>query len=139
MQHIISEPQKLRIRKRRSDGYQIAKQPTWERFSTLKIVAGKKVTFDFTDRINNAVQDANYFVEASSDFDGAPIEDPQLSAIIVDIPDKKQPIVIIDASKVTVASGFIYLRLTHESPSGDSYHSLWETFQITTRTDKSRP
>lgn len=127
---IISEPQKLRIRKRRSDGYSVAKQPTWERFNNLKIVAGKKVKFDFTDYIKNAVQGATYLAKIGSDFDGAEIKDSQLLAIAVEIPNKKQPIAIIDASKVTVASGFIYLRLTHESPSGDSYHSLWEPFQI---------
>ena len=127
---IISEPKELRIRKRRSEGYNIAKQPTWERFNNLKLVAGEKMEFDFTDYINNAVQGTSYLVKIGSDFDGAEIKDPQLSAIVVEILDKKQPIVIIDASKVTVASGFIYLRLTHESPSDDSYHSLWEPFQI---------
>ena len=111
---IISEPKELRIRKRRSDGYNIAKQPTWERFNNLKLVAGEKMEFDFTDYINNAVQGASYLVKIGSDFDGAEIKDPQLSATVVEILDKKQPIVIIDASKVTVASGFIYLRLTQE-------------------------
>ena len=128
MPTIISPWQKLRIRKRRSDGYQVAKQPTWERFNNSKIVAGKKVKFDFTDYIKNPVQDANYLVEIGSDFDGAKIKDPQ---IVARIPKKKQPKVIIDASKVTVPEGVIYLRLTHESPSGDFYHSLWEPFQIT--------
>ena len=110
---IISEPKELRIRKRRSDGYNIAKQPTWERFNNLKLVAGEKMEFDFTDYINNAVQGASYLVKIGSDFDGAEIKDPQLSATVVEILDKKQPIVIIDASKVTVASGFIYLRGAH--------------------------
>lgn len=128
MPFIDSKPAKLRIRKRRSDGYNVAKQPTWERFNNLKIVAGKKVKFDFTGYIKNPVQEANYLVEIGSDFDGAEIKDPQIFATI---PAKKQPKVIIDARKVTVPAGFIYLRLTHESPSGDPYHSLWEPFQIT--------
>ena len=89
------------------------------------------MAFDFTDYIKNVVQGAKYLAKIGSDFDGAPITDPQLSAFVAEIPDENEPIVILDASKVTVASGFIHLRLTHESPSDDSYHSLWEPFQIT--------
>ena len=130
MQVIISEFQKLRIRKRRSDGYNVAKQPTWERFNNLKIVAGNKIEFDFTDYIKNAVQGATYLATIGSDFDGAPIKDPRLSEFIAEIHDKKKPIVILDASKATVPNGVIYLRLTHKSPNKDRYRSLWEPLQI---------
>ena len=73
---IDSKPAKLRIRKRRSDGFNFAKQPTWERFNNLKIVAGDKMAFDFTDYIKNVVQGAKYLAKIGSDFDGAPITDP---------------------------------------------------------------
>ena len=127
---------KIRILKKRPDGYQFAKQPSWGQLQSIKIVAGEKDNFPFGDCIKNAIQGAIYCVETSSNPDNpdeTQIKDPQLSEV-VQIRDKTQPIVHVDASSITVANSVIhiYFRLIHISPNKHSgpYRSMWTHLTI---------
>ena len=125
---------KIRILKKRPDGYQFAKQPSWGQLQSIKIVAGEKDNFPFGDCIKNAVQGAIYTVETASYPDSGPIEDPQLSKVVQI--DENQPIVHVDASNITVPYGIvhIYFRLIHVSPNKNSdpycYRSMWTFLTI---------
>ncbi|RKU14252.1 hypothetical protein C6502_01280 [Candidatus Poribacteria bacterium] len=118
----------LNILPRRLVGIQYSPPTKWNFSGTvqpLKLIAGDRTRFDFTENIENAMHSATYNADIGSFAGGSWTKDSQLSKKIVEVPNEQEPIIIINLSGVDVGDCSIYIKLTHVSPNEDPCHSLW--------------
>lgn len=147
---IFSNWAKIRIKPRPSRSYQYFGQPQWkqltskrldgERLAGILIPAGAEKHFPIKDWIENAIQGGIYIVKIARDIDGSPIKDPRVSELVVEIPDETEPIMRVDASKVTIPCA-VYFHLIHQAPNenSDQYCSLWSHIKVIRVTNELSP